>query len=310
MSTRSIDFRLLEALQALVSEGHVSRAAERLGTTQPKLSNALARLRKATGDPLLIRTPEGMQPTALARELASRAGEFLSCWNGAICGDASFTPETSGRAFRIQAADFVLSEVVEPALKEVRAMAPGICVSVSPPLFSAMKEGLETGELDLVLGTITEMPQDFFVSRVTSFEACCIVSAHHPRIKKRLDIADYLRESHVVHTFGRSHQPSFYEQHIDDLISASGGRRRATMHVPYVLLTPTIVAESELIATVPKSFAERAAKHLALKIFKPPLALESFSVAMLWHARTKNDPAAQWFRDVIRRVAHANAIGS
>ncbi|HWE99878.1 MAG TPA: LysR family transcriptional regulator, partial [Caulobacteraceae bacterium] len=152
MDAGSINFRLLECLQMLVRERHVTRAAEALGISQPKLSGALARLRKITGNPILVRTSTGMEPTRLALELASQAGEFITNWNRMICSDETFVPEETERTFCIQTTDFLVHEVLADAFREIQSLAPHASLSISTLSLDNMREALNTGEVDLAMG--------------------------------------------------------------------------------------------------------------------------------------------------------------
>jgi len=306
MDGRAIDFRLLECLQVLVAERHVTRAAERIGMTQPKLSSALARLRQLTGDPLLVRTPEGMMPTDLALELAAHSGEFLLRWRGLVSSDSNFSPATADRTFRIQTTDFVLQDLIVPLMAEARALAPGVRISVTSPSHD-LREQLETGEIDLVIGYVPHAPEDLFITQLLDYTPCCIAAGAHPRLGDTLDFDQYVAEAHVIITFGRSHQPFMTEQFVNSLLAEHNAKRNVAAYVPSALVVPDMVASSDLLAMVPRPLAEAAAERLALKVFDPPFSIPPQDIAMIWHARTKNDPPARWLRGLLRKVAHGKS---
>jgi DNA-binding transcriptional LysR family regulator len=306
MDQGSVDLRLLECLQTLVAERHVTRAAERLGMTQPMLSSALARLRKTTGDPLLVRTPQGMVPTDVARELASSAHEFLLRWSSLVHRDAQFRPESSVRIFRVQTPDLYSRDFVNGAIAEMVNLAPGASVAVSAPVYGSLWDRLETGEIDLAIGGFfLQIPQELFISQLKAYELCCIVSSKHPRIRDRLELESYARERHAVLSFG-GQQAALIEKYVDDWLTERGRHRRIAAFLPSLLSIPSLVASTDLVSLVPKQLAAAAAKHLPLQLLDPPLDLPQVSVMMVWHARTKNDAANQWFRELIRRVARSS----
>jgi DNA-binding transcriptional LysR family regulator len=301
MDPRSVDFRLLECLQTLIAERHVTKAAERLGMSQPKLSSVLARLRQLTGDPLLVRTSEGMVPTDMARQLAASTEQFLSSWKGLVGGDQSFNPETADHTFRIQVTDFILKDLIVSLVSELRSIAPNVAISVYPPS-AGLREKLETGEIDLVIGYVPGAPQDLYITQLYSYQSCCVVARNHPRIGNELTFEQYVAEGHVILTFGRTHQPFVTEQYVDGLLAERNVHRRAAAFVPSALVVPDIVARTDLVALIPRPLAEGVADQLALKLLEPPFPLPLQGIAMVWHARTNNDLGSRWLRGVVRRL--------
>jgi DNA-binding transcriptional LysR family regulator len=306
---RSIDFRLLECLQTLVDERHVSKAAQRLGMTQPKLSHVLARLRQITGDPLLVRTPTGMVPTELARELAAQASDFLTRWRSLVASDPNFSPQTSQATFNVQTPDFLAEELMVPLLHELRIAAPDVTVSLSVPAIESWRERLETGELDLALGYLPHPPTEFYISQLITYEWVCIAAADHPRVGATPDLEQFLQESHIVLSFGRGHEPSLTERYVEGLLAERNMRRKVAVYAPSGLVVPALVANTDLIALIPKPLAHQAALRLPVKIFMPPFALQPQHISMVWHARTQNDPAHRWLRALLRQVAARSAPG-
>ena len=298
----ALNFRLLECLRVLVEEKHVSRAADRLGLTQPKLSGTLARLRELTGDPLLVRTSAGMIATDTAIKLARHEETFLGQWNETVSG-GPFEPGAASFLLRIQVMDALVPLLVAPALARLRREAPGNSVSIVMPSLSTMRESLEHGDVDLAIGIIPELPPDLFVSRLMSCYWRCIVSADHPRIGSELSLEDYAKEAHVISTFGRPTQLSLTERHMEAALDELGVRRRIAAYVPTMLSIPDLVAAGDLVGLVPEPVAERAATRLPLRVLTPPVAMPPHDLVLIWHARTHNDPAQRWFRDRLRKIA-------
>lgn len=300
--TESMDFRLLQALQVLVAESHVTRAADRLGMSQPKLSHILRRLRKTTNDPLLVRTANGMEPTDLARDLASASSEFLARWDSMIARGADFEVGTASVLVKMLAADFWIHHVLVPVTRELRLTAPNVALSIGTPSRLGMHEGLVSGELDLVIGYATQSTQDLFISQLLSYEMVCIMAADHPRIGDMLDFDQYIREDHVVLTFGSRREPSLMERFVDGLMEERGLTRSVKVHIPTVLTAPELVAATDLLALVPKQLAEENAARLGLKYFPVPFELPLQNISLIWHERTHRNPAHQWIRSLIRQI--------
>lgn len=307
MDARSINFRLLECLQVLVRERHVTRAAEELGISQPKLSSALARLRKITGNPLLVRTSTGMEPTRLALDLASQAGEFITNWNMILCSEETFVPETTERIFCIQTTDFLMHEVLADAFQEIQSLAPHASLSISTLSLSNMREALDTGEVDLAMGWLPNLPPDLIVSHLMSYPLCCVVRADHPRIRAELTYEGYLNERHVVLTFGSSTQPLLTERMIDSVLAQNEAKRKVAFYVPSFLALVDIVSKSDLLGIIPLPLAQEAANQGRLRYFEPPIELPHQNSTMVWHARTKNDPGHKWLRGMLRRAMQMKA---
>jgi DNA-binding transcriptional LysR family regulator len=304
MDRNEVTLNLLECLRVLVEEQHVSRAADRLGISQPKLSSALGRLRRTTGDPLLVRTSKGMVPTAFAVQLAALSNEFLQGWDQLAHPAASFSPLAATDLLRVQAMDALVPSVLASAIQQIRMLAPNTSVSIAMPSLGTMREALETGEVDLAIGILPNLPQGLFVSRLGSCYWSCISAASHPRLGKELTIDDYVREHHVVSTFGRPTQLSLTECDVERSLEAMGQRRKAACYASTMLTIPEIVATSDLIGLVPHMIAEQAQRHLPISIWVPPVPMPPHELMLVWHARTQNDRAQQWFRSVLRKAAH------
>lgn len=309
MADNRIDLRLLECLEVLVAERHVTKAADRLGTSQPKLSGALARLRKITGDPLLVRTPQGMVPTELARQLADESGNFRRRWDELVDREASFVPETDTRIFRIHTGDFMVRQLLVRVMAEMRKIAPRMGLSIMPPHMRAGLEILETGDVDVAIGATPSTPKDLFVSQLASYKWACVVAANHPRIRSAPTLEQYVSERHATLTFGRAHEPWLIERQFDSALSNLGVQRQVGIYVPNILVMPDLVAATDLVAMMPVPLANDLVGRGDLRMFEAPYPTPTSNLSMSWHARTKNDPANRWFRDLLRRVARSLDFG-
>jgi len=178
MDNRTVDIRQLECLQMLAAEKHVTKAADRLGLSQPKLSSILARLRVATGDPLLVRTPTGMNTTPMAEELAQAAFVFLQEWDRLLQSRSDFSSATSQKLFRLQIPDIYMHNVGAELTRLIALEAPGVRVAQSWQSYTRMRELLETGEIDLAIGWYPHASQDLFVSQLATIEVCCVPRQH------------------------------------------------------------------------------------------------------------------------------------
>lgn len=307
METGSVNFHLLECLQMVVQEMHVTRAANKLGMSQPKLSAALARLRVITGDPLLVRTPAGMVATDLAIQLTSEVTDFLSSWSRLVSNKQEFSPANSQHIFRIQTSDFIIQEALADACHEVRGSAPNISLSVSPLSLDTMQEKLATGETDLAIGGITQLPQDLFVTHLFTTQLCCIAAADHPRIGSHLNLETYVQERHAIATFGSPKQLLLTEKLVDSALAHHDVERKAAFYLTSLLAIIGVVARTDLLAVLPTELVRNAPDHFKLKCLKPPFELPDQQIVMVWHARTNRDPANKWLRNVLRHAVKSRA---
>jgi DNA-binding transcriptional LysR family regulator len=291
---------MLERLRVVVEERHVSRAAERLGISQPKLSMSLARLRAIVGDPLLVRTPEGMMPTPCARELAEHAADLMARIDGTLLSMVAFEPAAAERTFTLHVVDYLISFLLAHVLGEIAREAPGVTLRLEPFHPAQIRPVLEQARADLVIGCMHNVPQDFFISRIFSESLVCVVRRRHPTIQGSLSLDQLIDVGHVFH--GDRHLPMTSEESVDAALAAIGLRRNIRLRVWSMLVMPQIAAASDLIATIPAPLAEQAAGELPLQVLKPPLSLPTSEISLIWHARTQNDQGVRWLREKLRRV--------
>lgn len=295
MNIMSVDLGLLPVLEALLRLRSVSRAAEALDMSQPAVSYALARLRTQFRDPLFIRVARGIRPTPRAEALARPLQEVLDRIRAEVLAPPGFDPATTQRTFVFNMAD-VGELVFLPALRaHLAAAAPAAnirTVSTPPEL---LEEALRAGDADLAVGYFPGLQgAGVYQQRLFSHSFVCIVRAGHPRIGSQLTRRQFLEEGHaVVQQEGKSHE--LFEQ----ALAEQGLSRRVALSVPHYLAIPLLVAESDLIVTVPYGIARSFARMTDLKMLRPPVPVRRADVRQHWHARFHRDPANQWIRGVI-----------
>jgi DNA-binding transcriptional LysR family regulator len=292
-------------LQALVAERHVTRAADRLGLTQAKLSRILAQLRVLTGDPLLVRTRQGMNPTPTGLELAGHARELLARIQGTLSRQSEFDPATAEITIKLQAVDYLISTVVTSLATAFRRTAPGVKLLVAPLRLAHMRDALERREADLVIGFISDPPETLHISRLFDMEYACIAARDHPLIRGVLNLENFTRAPHAALSFGQEHTPYVSERVIDALLADEGLVRRKVLEIPSALALPAAVAQSDLIATLPAELARRAAAVLPLQVLPLPFTRPPAAVSMIWHPRSQGDKAHQWLRTSVRKIARS-----
>jgi DNA-binding transcriptional LysR family regulator len=293
----ALDLNLLLALDALLLERNVTRAAARVGLTQSAMSHKLRRLRELFGDDLLVGGRQGMVPTERALALAGPVRRGLLELHSAIRSTAPFDPAKDGRDFTIVTSDYADFVILPRVLEYLSRHAPRIGLRIRPPV-GEIQPALEDGSADLVMGMPIEGPG--LKQRVVFEESfVAIVRAGHPALADdgaSIPLARYLELGHVL--VAKDDEPGI----VDQQLTAHGLSRHVVLRTPYFVGVPFIVARSELVATVPRALAEEAAAVVPLRIVPPPLPLPSFRIMMTWHERAHRDPAHEWLRELSRRL--------
>ena len=293
---RHLDLGLLAALQALVEERNISRAAERMFLSQPAMSRALDRLQALFGDELLVRTKQGYEPTHRALHLYAELEHLLPRLNGLLRGD-EFHPETATDTFRIAATDFAASVLLPAFVAELYKAAPSVSLEIA-----AWDDGvfhkLETNALDLALWVNTA-PSEFRTEVLFQDSFMCLVRKDHPAGKGALTLERYLAYPHALILLAQQRQGI-----IDKALEEKGIHRRVQLKIPYFASAAWIIERSDMILTVPKRLAIRLAKISQTRMLEPPIELAEFRYIQVWHPRLDSDPAHQWLR---RTMSSASA---
>lgn len=287
-----IDIRLLRLLDMLHSTGSVTRTAELLGQSQPTISIGLGRLRAQLGDPLFVRTPQGMQPTPRTEALIGTVREVLDGLRRLSESEVRFEPATAQREFRIYMTDASHITLLPRIFTHVRALAPQVRLEAIA-LNEGMVAAMQGGEADLALGLIPGLEAGFYQQTLFEQDWVCLAHPAHPRIKpKRLTLKDYVRESHVGIVSGTG------QQLLEATMKEQGIQRQVVLKLPGFLGLPAIVSTTDLVATLPRHIGETLARAAGLQVLACPVPIPGFTVKQHWHARYHHDPASRWLRGV------------
>ncbi len=301
----TFDLNLLPLFEALLDERSVSRAAARVGLTQPALSNAIRRMREVIGDPLFIRTARGMRPTPRAEQLAGPVRAALAHTRSALSGESAFDPATTARTFRLAMNDY--SEWRLEALIIERACGPSSGASVQvrrvDTLFGVPEADLRNGTLDAAVGFFPD-PRSLEEGTLseTLFEEDNVVVGRrgNPALRKRLTLERFAELNHAAVIY-RAEPWGI----VDQELASHGLRRRLRLATPHFLTALKAVAESDLIACVPAGLAQEFQRAMGLTIRPLPIRLPRFVTRMLWAHQWQHDPAHVWLRQQIRDAAEA-----
>ena len=297
MNISSLNLNLLPVLDALLAERSVSRAAARVGLSQPAVSNALAQLRAHFGDPLLVREGNGMAPTERALALAGPLRAALLALEQGLQPAQAFDPASAQRNFIIMTNDFVAYAMLPRLLGRLQREAPGIALQIRAWQEHAVPPELARGEADLVLGFNRGLPVAHHATPLFTDRFVFVARQGHPVVRGKINLATYTKLKHVI----VSHEPNARGV-FDDVLAQRGLSRNVALRVSHFLLVPPIIAATDYVAALSEIVAVGAEKLLRLQLLKMPLHFDGAMVHMVWHERTGASPAHGWLRGVVEEV--------
>lgn len=286
----------------LMRELNVTRASEHMFITQSAMSHILHRLRQHLDDPLLVKTPTGMKPTERALALIEPVRALLSEMEQLIQPPLEFEAATSQRRFVLAATDYMEFLLIPELFGLIDQVAPGIDIHVKRTESSFPVAQLENGSLDVVLGfeSVLNTPAHLHCQPLFSDRMACMVRENHPLSKQTPSLAEYISAPHMLISRTGSNV-GFIDQKLTEL----GLERRIKLIVPHFLSAPLIVAQTDMILSLPYRIAEQFKKLAPLTIFPVPIDLPSYDLVMIWHPLRDKDPAHLWLRDKITAIGRS-----
>jgi DNA-binding transcriptional LysR family regulator len=293
----NFDLNLLRIFNAVHAEGHIGRAATRLGMTQSAVSHAIQRLRDSVGDPLFIRSGKGVEPTARADGMAALVRESLDSAMAAISTARTFDPATSNRVFHVGLPDHAVAKYAPLIYAAFADGAPNLGIHLHDAPTPEAIRLVEQGELDIAAGVVSDLPKRFKSLPLFTSQHVVIASKQHPHIKGKVDMAAYRKARHLMYS-----APGPMNTGLSDGLAKRGVTRDIGMTISGHLAVPVIIAGSDLIATVSRELVEPYAQKYGLQILKPPFAIPDIQVSLFWHERNDRDAGHQWFREMALRM--------
>lgn len=298
-----VDLNLLKLFDALLKERSVTRAGQRLGLSQPAASRALGRLRRLLGDRLVVRTSQGLELTSRAIALAEPVARLLEDARS-IVAPLVFEPLTASGRFTIATIDHMTLLLMPALIARLTRLAPGLDLEIPPPSGNNV-DLIAQGGADLAIGVYDALPARFHCRSLYDEDLVCVVRRGHPVIAAGLTLERFVRLSHVlVIITGQG------ESAVDVALSQRGLSRRVAVRLPHFLAAPMLVAESDMILSLPRRLAHRIAMLTPIEVLELPLETGCFTPSMIWHERRHNDPAHQWLRQQIVEISAEVALKS
>jgi LysR family transcriptional regulator, nod-box dependent transcriptional activator len=298
MRLHGLDLNLLVALDALLNERNVTRAADRLHMSQSAASHALSRLRRQLADELLVPVGRRMVPTPFGQVLARQVRELLVQIDATIKARPEFDPRESDRHFVLAASDYATNVLLLEVQRRLDTLAPGVALEILPVIDSSV-QALRMGEIDFMVFPdryrIAELPSaTLFTDRLV-----CIKWRENTTLGARLTVEEFRRQDHVVFQPDPGHVIAL-DAWLRDHYQLKPAVKLA---VPSYGLVPPGVAGTGRIATIPERLARRFEKSLNLSIIEPEFEMPALVEVLQWSPVREQDAGHRWFRDLVLRVA-------
>lgn len=301
-----VDLNLLVLFEVVLKERHVGRAAIRLNLSPSAVSHGLRRLRRLFDDPLFLRTPKGVVPSARAAELAQPIADILARVKSVV-SSADFAPTTSTRRFIIGAPDGISSSVLLPLLASVQASAPNIDIGIRELLpdtsirsgerfWTPALDDLEARRMDIAVLPLANVPSRFIAQTLYKDDFVIATRAGHPFAAKptlaRFCEMRHLMVSLTADAFG----------FVDEALAQRGYARRIALTVPNFMMALSMIAETDLIAALPRRLASHHAERFGVAISEVPLTLPTFSISAIAPRVALMDAGVSWLIDALKNA--------
>ncbi len=303
-----IDLNLLVYLDVLLRECNVTQAANQLGLSQPAMSNGLRRLRDLFNDPLLVRTSDGMTPTARALELEPLVRDILTGVERAIQPTAEFDPTDAKQVIRVMASDYAESTLFPAVMQTLREKAPGLTLDVMTPSDVSFLD-VERGKIDLVINRFDQMPQSFHQITLWTDTFTCLMNKDNP-ILERFDLDSYLAASHIWVSktgmgVGVGVDPDDVQRlgWVDHALDAMGKKRNIRVFTRHYQAAMTLAEQNDLIVTLPTRATWLKKDNPRVVVRDCPFDVPPLELKMAWSPLLQHNPAHRWIRQLITQIA-------
>ena len=298
MQLNALDLNLLVALDALLAEQSITRAAQRLNLSPSATSGALGRLRDYFGDELLARVGRRMVPTPLGEILRGEVRDCLLHIQAAVQARPSFDPAQARRHFRLMMSDYAATVVMPGVLQRLEREAPGLTLELLSTS-TQPSDALDRGDIDFLV-----LPRQFIRDPhpcVVLFadDYVCVVSADHPTVGSELTVAQFLALGHVVTRVGTYRPPTVDETYFERF----GQVRRIEVIASTFTSVPHLLVGTWRVATLHRRLAEIYVRTLPLRIVPLPVPMPPVEEVLQWHQYRQQDPGQRWLQALLREVA-------
>jgi DNA-binding transcriptional LysR family regulator len=290
-----IDLNLLVVLDAIYTEGGITRAAEKLHLTQPAISHALGRLRRLLKDELFAREGRAMVPTPFARNLIEPMRRSLRSLEITLNEIESFDPKTSQKRFALGVRDVLEATLLPPLMAHIGREAPAVEIAAIQVDRRDMESELASGALDAALDVLLPVSDAVRHARIAGDRMMVVVRKGHPTVKNRLTLEQYLNHEHILVSSRRS-GPGLEDVELSRL----GVQRRVRLRCQHYFAACRVVSQTDFVLTMPERYARIANEHFGNRMLPFPLEKPTLDVHLYWHSNVENEPANRWLRKQLR----------
>jgi DNA-binding transcriptional LysR family regulator len=306
MNINTVDLNLFLVFQAIYATRSVTLAGDRIGMTQSAASNALKRMRERFGDPLFVRTTEGMVPTPLADRLIGPIEAGIAQFGQAIDQGRQFDPASSDRTFRIAINDIGQLVMMPGLLAAAQEQAPNVRFETVDATLCDARQAMVHGQVDLAVGSWKTMGPTYFQQRLFDETFVVLMSRHNPLAASELGFDDYLGARHIAY------RPSgATDTELQDMLQRAGvlGHRKVVLTAAHSLGLAAIVASSGLLLTAPSRLAQAmVATRNDLTVAATPFEVPPFAIRQQWHERYQLDNGNRWLRSLLFSLFHKPSV--
>lgn len=293
----AIDFRLLRVFDTVFDQRSLTRAALQLEISQPAVSQALGRLRRRFGDPLFVRSADGLAPTPRAEGLAAPVRAILAVYRDQLVASATFDASSAEREFAFYITDLGALLLMPTLMARFARVAPRVKLRTVSIDSSTIVGGLESGKVDLAIGPFPRMPDGIFRQRLFEDDIVCLVRQRHPLLRRGFDATSYRAAEHVlVTTAGTGHA---FNPQVETAIAAQVPAERIRVRVHNFTVAAMLLVGTDMILTLPRRAGVLLATRLGLKLAAAPVAFRKLEIHQYWHERFQHDAGHRWFRAVV-----------
>jgi DNA-binding transcriptional LysR family regulator len=297
MDLQRIDLNLMVAFEALMAERSVSAAAARLGVSQPAMSATLGRLRSLFDDELFVRSGRTMLPTVRAAQLEIQIARALAQLREALEPPSPFDPAASRRVFNVSGGDYATMVILPQLAARLAQQAPFVDLRFRFVEKDATFSLLDTDALDLALGVYPAPPKRLCIQPLFEERFVCVAREGHPALLGGMNLDAFLAAPHLLVT-----ERGDASGAVDEALARLGLERHVKMTVPHVLVVPSVLPSSDLIASVGTRAARLFARDAAVEIHELPVTLPAWRLSMLWSRQKDADPGLAWLRALLADI--------
>ena len=294
MNLRSVDLNLLTVFDAVMTEGNITRAAEKIGMSQPAMSIAISRFKHIAKDELFERTGRGVRPTPRALELASPIRRALDIVSDALEHGSEFDISRSDRAFNVVFSGFGEVVMLPTLMRQLEAAGSQVRINTRNVFHSNIEKEMHYGNVDLHLWVVPLESRDITCTQIGITDEVCLVRKDHPTVGNSISIEEFAALRHIVYHMPGEYGPSLIDRELWRL----GMKRQHGMSIHSYFDAPRVLSYTDMVCSMPQMLGRHFARVHNLKMVPSPLPIE-FPVYMIWPRNLDNDEGHRWLRETL-----------